>query len=167
MEAPPSPAQTLALYTTGCALSPQLAKEREEDVKLHGPDGGPSLTSSDSGSEYLIDDQQTGGALSPQPAKEGSRMWSCTGQMEAPPPPAQTPALYTSGSALSPQPAKEREEDVKLHGPDGGPSSTSSDSGSVHNWRCTFSSTCRGEGGGCGAAWSGWRPLSHQLRLRC
>ncbi len=99
-EAPPSPAQTPALYTTGGALSPQLAKEREEDVKLHT-------------------------------------------LMEAPPPPAQTPALYKSGGALSPQPDEEREEDVELHGLDGGLSPTSSDSGSIHIW-----------------------PLPHQLRLR-
>jgi hypothetical protein len=68
--APPSPAQTPALYTTGSPLSPQPAKEREEDVKLHGPDGGPSPISSDSGSVHLIDAQQTGGALSHQPAEE-------------------------------------------------------------------------------------------------
>jgi hypothetical protein len=74
------------------------------------------------------------------------------GRMEAPPPPAQTPALYTSGGAHSQQPAEEREEDVELHGLDGGLSPTSSDSGSEHNWRCTFSSTCQGEGGGCKAA---------------
>jgi hypothetical protein len=193
----PPPAQTPALYTTGGALSHQLAKEREEDVKLH-PDGGPSPTSSDSGSvhnwrcTFSSTCQGEGGCVAawsgwrPLPhqlrlrlctqlavhfliklPRRGRRMWSCTVWMEASPPPAQTPALYTSGpsptssdsgsvhtsgGALSPQPAKEREEDVKLHGPDGGPSPTSSDSDSVHNWRCTFSSTCQGEGGGCGAA---------------
>jgi hypothetical protein len=64
--------------------------------------------------------------------RKGRRMWSCTGQMEAPPPPAQTPALNTTGGALSHQPAEEREEDVELHGLDGGLSPTSSDSGSEH-----------------------------------
>jgi hypothetical protein len=44
MEASLPPAQTPALNTTGGALSPQLAKEREEDVELHGLDGGLSPT---------------------------------------------------------------------------------------------------------------------------
>jgi hypothetical protein len=61
-------AQTPALYTSGGALSHQPAEEREEDVELHGLDGGLSPTSSDSSSEHQTDAQKTGIALSPQPS---------------------------------------------------------------------------------------------------
>jgi hypothetical protein len=54
------------------------------------------------------------------------------GQMEAPPQPAQTPALYKSGGALSPITCQGEGGGCKLHRADGGPFPISSDSGSEH-----------------------------------
>ncbi len=68
MEAPPPPAQTPALILTGGTFLHQPVEEREQDVELHGLDGGLSPTSSDSSSEHLTDTQKTGIALSPQPS---------------------------------------------------------------------------------------------------
>jgi hypothetical protein len=113
-------------------------------MELHGPDGGPSLTSSDSGSVH----NWCGGALSPQPAKERKEDVKLHGPDGGPSPTSSDSSSehliddQQPGGALSPQPAKEREEDVEMHG-QGGPSPASSDSGSVHIW-----------------------PLPHKLRLR-
>jgi hypothetical protein len=113
------------------------AEESEEDMELHRSDGGPSLTSSNSGSV----NNWHSVALSPQPAKERKEDVKLHGPEGGPSP--------TSSDSVSEHLIDDQQtfpSTCQGQGGgcgDGGPSPTSSDSSSVHIW-----------------------PLPYQLRLR-